>query len=137
VPAKPFFLDNQALLSDISREATISRKVRQSVKKPLTREKIEELLRQEMPRLKKAYGVKRLAVYGSYAKGLHTEESDVDLLVELERPLGFEFISLANGLEELLDRKVDLVTLETFRRNQSNPRYRKMVQEIQRTLDYV
>ena len=107
------------------------------MKKPLTREKIEDLLRQEMPRLKKAYGVKRLAVYGSYAKGLHTEESDVDLLVELERPLGFEFISLANGLEELLDRKVDLVTLETFRRNQSNPRYRKMVQEIQRTLDYV
>lgn len=107
------------------------------MKKPLTRKKIEELLRREMPRLKKKYGVKGLAVYGSFAKGLHTEESDVDLLVELERPLGFEFISLANGLEELLDRKVDLVTLETFRRNESNPRYRKMVQEIQRTLAYV
>jgi uncharacterized protein len=107
------------------------------VKKPLTRKKIEELLRREMPRLKETYGVKGLAVYGSFAKGLNAEESDVDLLVELERPLGFEFISLADSLEELLDRKVDLVTLETFRRNESNPRYRKMVQEIQRTLAYV
>ena len=114
----------------------ISQKV-SSVKKTLTREKIEELLRQDMPRLKKAYGVKRLAVYGSFAKGKQTEKSDVDLLVELEKPLGFEFISLANELETLLGRKVDLVTLETMRRNQSNPRYTRMIQEIQRTLAYV
>jgi len=107
------------------------------MKKPLTREKIETLLKREKPRLKKVYGVKKLAVYGSYAKGLQTERSDVDLLVELKHPLGLEFVGLALDLEEILDRKVDLVTLETFRRNQSNPRYRKMVQEVRRTLAYV
>ena len=107
------------------------------MKKPLTREQIETLLKREKPRLKRKYGVKRLAVYGSFAKGLHTRKSDVDLLVELERPLGFEFVSLANDLEGLLERKVDLVTLQTLSRNRSNPRYRKMVQEIQRTLAYV
>lgn len=76
-------------------------------------------------------------MYGSFAEGKQTDKSDVDLLAELEKPLGFEFISLANELEELLGRKVDLVTLETMHRNQSDPRYRRMIQEIQRTLAYV
>ncbi|HQL90248.1 MAG TPA: nucleotidyltransferase family protein [Syntrophales bacterium] len=107
------------------------------MKKSLTREKIEEILRHEMPRLQREFGVRRLAVYGSFAKGTQTAASDVDLLVELEKPLGFDFINLSNELEGLLGRKVDLVTLETMRRNQSNPRYKRLIQEIQRTLAYV
>jgi predicted nucleotidyltransferase len=61
--------------------------------------------------------VVRRALYGSLAQGLADEDSDVDLLVELSHPLGLEFFALADYLERKLGRKVDLVTLETFRRS--------------------
>jgi len=57
------------------------------------------------------FAVKSLAVFGSVARGEATESSDVDLLVEFNRPIGlFEFIRLKNHLENLIGFKVDLVT---------------------------
>ena len=69
--------------------------------------------------------VRRISVFGSYARGEATKESDIDLLVELKpseaRPvLGlFEFIRLEEALEQELGREVDLVTEEGL-----NPRRR-------------
>jgi predicted nucleotidyltransferase len=57
------------------------------------------------------FGASRLRVFGSVARGEETPDSDVDFLVEL--PRGYDLftqrIPLARGLENLLDRKVDLV----------------------------
>jgi uncharacterized protein len=51
------------------------------------------------------------AAFGSFARGEATEESDVDLLVRFSRRLGlFEFVGIAQDLEDALDKKVDLVT---------------------------
>lgn len=56
-------------------------------------------------------GVKSLALFGSTARNEAASASDVDILVEFDRPVGlFEFVRLKMLLEELLDRKVDLVT---------------------------
>lgn len=51
-----------------------------------------------------------LGVFGSVARGEDTETSDVDLLVRLGKPMGFEFFALEHEFEETLGRKVDLVT---------------------------
>ena len=62
------------------------------------------------------FAVKSLAVFGSVARGEATESSDIDLLVEFNRPIGlFEFIRLKNYLENLIGYKVDLVTPDALR----------------------
>lgn len=65
-----------------------------------------------------AFGVRRLAVFGSVARDEAGPESDVDLLVEFDdRPVGlFEFVDLKNRLEELLGRPVDLATKDGLKR---------------------
>ncbi len=61
-------------------------------------------------------GVKSLAVFGSLARGAATPTSDIDVLVEFDRPVGlFEFIRLKLYLEELTGRRVDLVTPDALR----------------------
>jgi predicted nucleotidyltransferase len=55
-------------------------------------------------------------VFGSLARGEATPASDIDLLVEFDRPVGlFEFIRLKLYLEDLTGRGVDLVTPDAIR----------------------
>ena len=51
-------------------------------------------------------------LYGSYSRGEQTKDSDVDILVLLDksRPIGLKFFGMWSDLEELLGRKVDLVS---------------------------
>ena len=51
-------------------------------------------------------------LFGSYSRGNQTENSDVDLLVELDysQPIGLEFIQMQLDLQNLLSKKVDLVS---------------------------
>ena len=107
------------------------------MKKALSRETVLQILRKELPRLREQYGVEKIAVYGSFADGSPTAQSDVDLLVQLMKPLGLEFVGLAYDLEELLGRKVDLATFDTLNRSMENPRYKHIATDIQRTLAYV
>lgn len=76
----------------------------------LTKEQIVKLLREKYPYLASEYGVKRVGIFGSYAKGLPDEASDVDIIVEFEHPIGFKFIELVEYLEHLLGTKVDVLT---------------------------
>mgnify|MGYP001044435587 CR=1 FL=1 len=73
-------------------------------------EEIIALLREHYPYLAAEYGVKRIGLFGSYAKGQPSDMSDVDMVVEFERPIGLRFVELAEYLEHLLGRKVDLLT---------------------------
>jgi predicted nucleotidyltransferase len=100
----------------------------------LNKQDVLQILEKESSYLQEQYGIARIALYGSFAQDTATETSDVDLLVELSRPLGFEFVSLAAYLESILGRQVDLSTFETLRRSLENPRYHSVALEIQRTL---
>lgn len=50
------------------------------------------------------------AVFGSFARGEATDESDIDLLVRFSKPKGFDWVDAALEIEDALGRKVDLVT---------------------------
>lgn len=68
------------------------------------------ILRAHLPELQ-ALGVRTLALFGSTARGEAGPDSDVDLLVDFEPPLGFDrYMDAKFRLEALLDRPVDLVT---------------------------
>lgn len=69
--------------------------------------------RQELKEL----GVKSIAVFGSAVRGEARPESDIDVLVEFETPVGIlAFLRLQHRLEELLGRRVDLVTPAALKR---------------------
>lgn len=58
-----------------------------------------------------SYGVKRLYLFGSYAKGTANEKSDIDLLVEKGKPMSLLQLSgMRQMVEEALNLSVDLVT---------------------------
>lgn len=75
-----------------------------------TKKTITDVLRGIFPYLTSTYGVRKIALFGSFAAGTPRSESDVDLLVELDRPLGLRFMDMADYLEEKLGRKVDILT---------------------------
>jgi len=84
-------------------------------KKPTLAE-ISELLRREMPRLRTDYQVSSLGIFGSYARGDNTSDSDVDLLVTYELIPGLlKFIELQYELSDLLGINVDLVMKESLK----------------------
>lgn len=74
-----------------------------------TLEKILHILRERKPELQKKYPISRLGVFGSYARGEATENSDIDIAVEITGPMGLSFIAMANEIEEILGTKVDVV----------------------------
>jgi len=76
----------------------------------LTREEIIRILQEQYPYLASEFGVKRIGLFGSYAQGMPTETSDVDIVVEFDRPVGFRFVEFAEYLEHLLGKSVDVLT---------------------------
>ena len=77
----------------------------------LTREKITNILSEKSQYLTETYRVKKIGLFGSYAKGTQTEVSDIDIIVEFETPLGFKFMEFADYLEEILGKPVDVLTI--------------------------
>ena len=62
------------------------------------------------------FGVKRLGVFGSFIRGEQDEESDIDVLVEFDKDKKNykNYMAINDYLEELFDRKVDVVTKESL-----------------------
>ncbi len=71
----------------------------------LTKEKITNILSEKSEYLAEAYGVKKIGLFGSYAKGTYTEASDIDIIFEFETPLGFKFMDLLIILRNSLENE--------------------------------
>ena len=54
--------------------------------------------------------IKRAGIFGSYAIGKQKKDSDIDIIVEYPKGMGFRFVGIQFELEKKLGRKVDLVT---------------------------
>jgi uncharacterized protein len=75
-----------------------------------------EQIKQATTSILNRYGVVRAGVFGSTARGEAVYDSDVDILVEIQRDIGlFEFVRLKRELEKALERKVDLVEYNTIK----------------------
>ena len=75
---------------------------------------IIDILRRRDREIKERFQVKRIGLFGSFARGEETDTSDVDIMVEFEQPTFDNFMKLAFFLEDLLGRKVELVTPDSL-----------------------
>jgi len=90
-------------------------------------ENIISTLKSLKPELALKYSVSNLGIFGSITrKDFNPEKSDVDIIVEFSKPVGIEFIDLANFLENKIERKVDLVSKNGIKK----PYYMAIEREI-------
>lgn len=67
--------------------------------------------REAILEIAKKYGATKLRVFGSVARGEESPESDIDIIVEMEKGSSLlDIIAIKQDIEELLGRKVDIVT---------------------------
>jgi predicted nucleotidyltransferase len=92
-------------------------------------QEIKNILSENKEQLREKFPIKSLGIFGSLTRDDFTKDSDIDILVEFEKPVGLEFIDLADELERLLNRKVDLVSKKAVKP--------KMLEFISRELVYV
>lgn len=97
----------------------------------LTRQTILGVLRRNRGLLEK-HAVRKIALFGSYAKGRPTANSDIDLLVEFERPTYDNFLGLSRDLERLFGRKVEILTPQGL----ASIRVKAIAESIRKTLAY-
>lgn len=75
----------------------------------------EDIKRKILPILQR-YGVKKIGLFGSFVRGEMREDSDVDILVEIEKDISLlDFVGLKIEIEEALGEKVDLVEYNTIK----------------------
>lgn len=94
--------------------------------------KLKEIERLVLPACKK-FEVKRLDVFGSVARGEQKDPRDIDFLVEFDKPRhrpSKRFFGLLHHLEDVFDRRVDLVTTSGIR----NPYFRDRVMRERKTV---
>ncbi|MBI5100868.1 MAG: nucleotidyltransferase family protein [Nitrospirae bacterium] len=76
-----------------------------------------EILKSHEEMIKQKYGVKKIGIFGSFARGEEKEDSDIDVLVDFnEGAKTFDhFMDLKFFLEDLFRKKIDLVTVTAVR----------------------
>jgi predicted nucleotidyltransferase len=89
-----------------------------------TKEEVLRILEREKPELMRRYGLKRLALFGSYAREDQREDSDVDIMVEIEPSVGLGFVDLADRIEDALGIRTEVVS-----RRATKPRYWEIIKE--------
>ena len=78
-------------------------------------EEIKKKLEKLKPILRRRFKVKVIGIFGSYAREEETSSSDVDILIDLYEPIGWDLVELKEFLENALGIKVDLVTMNALR----------------------
>ena len=76
----------------------------------IAKNEIIRTLLENKPQLQEQFKVRRLALFGSYARDEQQKDSDVDILVDVDPSIGLEFVTLAERIEKLLGAPVDLVS---------------------------
>ena len=71
---------------------------------------IKDMLQRLKPKLQQRFHVSEIGLFGSVVRDDFTPSSDIDIVVDFSKPVGIEFIDLANYIESKLMRPVDLVS---------------------------
>ncbi len=81
----------------------------------ITKTEILSKLKELKPVLQRDFAVKEIGLFGSFSDNTFTEESDIDIIVELEKPIGWKFFTLELYLEKIFNRNIDLVTKNSIK----------------------
>ena len=82
----------------------------------MNKDEIREKINIQIPFLRDKYHVKKVGIFGSVIRDEQKKESDIDILVEFDSPIGFfDFIRLENFLSNLLNGKVDLISKKALK----------------------
>lgn len=95
----------------------------------INKENIANILKANKLDLLARYHLKSIGIFGSFTREDFKDDSDIDILIDYDQPMGIEFIDLAEDLEEILKRKVDLVSKKGIKS--------KYFEEIKKDLIYV
>ena len=76
--------------------------------KTLTQNEIMQKLKLNKSNLEKEFGIKKIALFGSVARGEHTNNSDIDILIDMEQKNYFKLLKIEEKLSSLFDKKIDL-----------------------------
>ena len=90
---------------------------------------IRQILTQLKPELTQRFFVDSIGLFGSIVRDDFSPTSDIDIIVDFSKPVGVEFIDLADFIEKKLKKKVDLVSKKGLK-----PKY---LQQIQSEIKYV
>lgn len=81
----------------------------------LTKEEIVRILKQNRELLTR-YRIKKISLFGSYARGEQSAKSDIDFLVEFETPISiFEHVHLITELEQIFGKKVEVLSIKALK----------------------
>ncbi len=81
-----------------------------------TFQEIKRIIQSNKKDLEDRFGVRRIGIFGSYVRGEQDRNSDLDMLVDIQRPVGLvKFIKLENYLSDILEIKVDMVTKKALK----------------------
>lgn len=86
-------------------------------------EDVLAILRAAKPDLVRRFGLRGMALFGSYARGEQLDSSDVDVLVDVDPSIGLRFVELAEVLEQLLGIPADVVSIRSL-----SPRTRQHIE---------
>ncbi len=90
----------------------------------LNKDYIINFINIQKPELQSKYGVKRIGLFGSYARDFADQDSDIDIVVEINKPDLFILIGIKQFLEDSLGAQVDIVRL----RDKMNLALRKRIE---------
>lgn len=94
-------LDYEVRLEIIDRRSIIS----------LKKSAVLDILRKYKEQNTEKYGITKLGLFGSYARGEQTPSSDIDICVSIEPPSLFKLGGIHSDLKELFNKEIDLVSL--------------------------
>ena len=98
-----------------------------------TRAQVLQKLKDHRPYLSSKYGLKRIGLFGSYATETQADHSDIDIIVEFDKPIGLKFVELTEYLDDLFEKKTDVLTSGGI----AGIRNPEIAQRIKETIIYV
>lgn len=91
----------------------------------MTRSEILKILKKYKNENSKKYGINNLGIFGSYSKDLTTEDSDIDIIIEINEPDIYKLVHIKEELEKLFNKSVDIVR----KREKMNPYLKKRIEK--------
>ena len=98
-----------------------------------SRDEIIKKIKGQYSYLSQQYGIRRIGFFGSVAMDTAGQDSDIDIVVEFDRPIGLKFIEFIEYMEKLFGKKVDVLTKDGIK----NIRVKNVSTEIEKNIIYV